>query len=472
MPSKTNVRLTVRGVDQTRAMFARVRANVALMASQVKAAAIGAAGGAAAIGAAIRASANQFSVLSDRAAQAGMAASQLNALVSGLGIAGAKGANLETVADALARMTKATGATGTEGLRETLASVAALGDEGARVQELSRIFGRTFGPGLAALVREGPDKARAALDDMIAAGPRLSDSLVRSGDAIADGMGAAWANVRTGWHESVVSMGAAFADYVGKPQRQFWADLGAYVRYGVQVAFRCVGMFAQNIVAVLSNFRTLWRATFDNIGEMLARNLLKAWNQVVAWGKNVAASFVWVKDMIDAAFSDRTFADAQAKFNAATDAANALRDERNAAVDAMLGDASWANIAEAFKRAGVTLEVDTADLKSGLADDLERNASGILDRLNDLSGSLGSAVADSVGKSLGPVQNARAVLASSYEAFKIASQSGRGGTPAERATIDTAKNTAAVARNTAAAARFLERFGASMSEAERLYVLA
>ena len=473
MASSTSVKLTVKGVDRTRRVFAAVRANVALMASQVRAAGLAAAAGAAAVGMAVRSSANQFGILSDRAAQAGASAQQLNALVSGLGIAGAKGANLDAVSDALARMTKATGRTGMQGLAQTLADVAALGDEGQRIAELSRIFGRTFGPGMAALVREGPDAARASIEKLIAAGPRLSDSLVSAGDAIADGMKAAQDNIKAGWNSAWVSVGQSFADHFGKPSRQFWADLGAYVRYGIEVAFRYVANFAQNVLAVFRNFGSLWHATFDELGAIIARNLLNAWHSVSGWAERVAARFVWLKDIIAAAFTDSTFAEANAKLDAALAASRERVAANKAVVDAMLGDASFANIAEAFKRAGVTLEVDTADLENGLAQDLAKNASGILDEVQGV-GALFNSAASTVASSLGPVRNAQAVLANTYDAYKILHQSPAqsGEAAAQKAAVSTASNTAETARNTAELSRYLEKISTALDSGGMLYTLA
>lgn len=472
MPSSTNVRLTVNGVNRTQRMFAAVRANVSLLAGQVKAAGLAAAAGVAAIGAAIRSSAHQFSVLGDRATQAGVAANELNGLVSGLNVAGAKGASLETVADALARMTKATGATGMDGLRETLANIAALGDEGARVQELSRIFGRTFGPGMAALVRQGPDAARAAIDDMIASGPRLSESLVAAGDAIADGMGVAWNEVKTGWNSAWVSIGQSLSDYFGKPSRQLWADFGAYVRFGIEFAIRYVAQFATAVFNVFANIRTLWDAVFgeQGLGGVVARWLLKAWNEVKAFGEGILARFVFLKDALAAIFTDDTLDAAWDRFFARMEKNRRELAEDNAAADAMFGDAGWDNIKKAFADAGVSLRVETADLWKGLADDLDRNASGVFDRLNDLNASLGDAADAAGGGSLGALKDAKAILANSYEAFRIGRQ-GAGGSPTDRATMETAKSSATIAQNTTTMARLAQKTLSALQGAQPLAVI-
>ena len=478
MPSSTSVVLTVRGVDATRAVFRRVRANVALMAAQVRTAglaATGAAAAVAAVAAAIQSAAKQFGTLSDRAAQAGTSARDLNALVTGLGIAGAKGANLEAVADALSRMTKATGATGVDGLRETLASIAAIGDEGGRINALSATFGRAFGPGLAALVRQGPDAARAAIDDIIASGPRLSDSVVAAGDAIADGMSVAWNEVKTGWNESWVEIGKGLSDYFDKPARRFWADLGAYVRYGVQVAFRWVAQFARAAVNLFSNFSTLWEATFggEGLGGVIAGWLLKAWNNLRAFGEDFISQFALVKDGVVALFTDDTIDEALQRWRARVAKTHRELAEDNAAADAMFGGAGWDNIREAFRKAGVTLNVDTSDLKAGLASDRERNASGIFDRMNDLGALFAGGAGSAVGTALAPLRDAKAVLAGSYEAFRIASQRGGsgGGSPVERAQLATEKNTATLVRNSERQTRLLEKTASALADPEGLYTL-
>jgi len=473
MPSSTNVRLTVNGVNRTQRMFAAVRANVSLLAGQVKAAGLAAAAGVAAVAAGIRSSSQQFSVLGDRATQAGVAANELNGLVSGLNVAGAKGAGLETVADALARMTKATGATGMDGLRETLANIAALGDEGARVQELSRIFGRTFGPGMAALVRQGPDAARAAIDDMIASGPRLSNSLVAAGDAIADGMSVAWNEVKTGWNSAWVSIGQSLSDHFGRPSRQLWADFGAYVRFGVEFAIRYVAQFATAVFNVFANIRTLWDAVFgeQGLGGVVARWLLKAWNEVKAFGEGILARFVFLKDALAAIFTDDTLDAAWDRFFARMEKNRRELAEDNAAADAMFGDAGWDNIRQAFADAGVSLRVETADLWKGLADDLDRNASGVFDRLNDLNASLGDAADAAGGGSLGALRDAKAVLANSYDAFRIGRQ-GAGGSPTDRATMETAKSSATIAQNTTTMARIAQKTLSALQGAQPLAVIS
>lgn len=475
MPSSTSVRLTVNGVNRTQRMFAAVRANVALMASQVKAAGIAAAAGVGAGIGAIAKSAQQFSILGDRATQAGTGARELNGLVSGLGLAGAKGATLENVADALSRMTKATGATGIGGLKDTLANIAALGDEGARVQELSRIFGRTFGPGMAALVRQGPDAARAAIDDMIASGPRLSESLVAAGDAISDGMGVAWNEVKTGWNSAWVSIGQSLSDYFGKPSRQLWADFGAYVRFGIEFAIRYVAQFATAVFNVFANIRTLVVAVFgeQGLGGVVAGWLLKAWNHVVSFGERVAARFGYLKDSLVAIFTDDTVQDAQERFYARLQASRTKLEENNAAADAMFGDAGWGNIKKAFADAGVTLRVETADLWKGLADDLDRNATGVFDRLNDLNASLGDAgdAERGGGGGLGALRDAKAVIANSYEAFRIGRQ-GAGGSPTDRATMETAKSSATIAQNTSTMARIAQKTLSALQGAQPLAVIS
>lgn len=455
MPSTTAVSLSIRGVDTTRRVFASVRKNLALMASQARVAATATAGAVAGIGAAIRASANSFGTLSDRAAQANVAASSLYALSNGLQIAGAKSATIDSLTDALSRMTKATGRTGVEGLKETVAEIAAIPEEGARVQQLQAIFGRAFGPGLAALVRNGSDAARAEIDKLIAAGPRVSDSLVSVGDAIADGMASAWANVRTGWNESWVEIGATFADHFGKPQRQFWADIGAYVRFFVQTAFRHGETLFQNFKTVFGE-EGIWGLVQKSVQGWIA--------SIVSFAEKAGAAFVWLKDVVKSAFTDATVADANAKFQEAVDAAN----ERTRLVKDYLD--------EIYTGEGLKAALpDISDLRAGLELDLSKNAAGILDDIQGVAADTATAVEETTAAarhSLGALQQARAIAANSYEAFRVSTQSTSARSPADRAALRTADNTATAARNSAAQVQILTRIANALDNGGDYAVIA
>lgn len=479
MPSSTSVILTVRGVDQTRATFRRIRANVALMASQVRMAATAAVAGMAGLGAGVITAAKSFSTLGDRSAQAGVAAQDLNALATGLGIAGAKGATIDNLADALSRMTKATGAVGVGGMSDTLAQIASLETEGERVNALAQTFGRSFGPGLAALVRQGPEAARKGLEDVLALGPRVSSDLVEAGDAIADGWTHAANNIKVGWQESLISIGRDIVEHFGMPADEALAVFGARVRFAMQAAFRYVAQFGKMVYNIFANFRGVWDAVFgeEGLSGIIARNLLHAWNNIVNWGEIIAAKFVWVKDMVAAAFTDDTFEDASKKYQEAVARADKKLAEKNGVADAMFGEASFKKIGENLKNLGVTMDVDLSDLRETRDEAIARITGGAMANVRAM-GLAAADGADAAGeaaeRALGPLKEAQAVAANSYQAFRIASlsSSGNGGsTPVERAQLATEKNTATLVRNSDKQTRLLEKTAAALSNPENLYTL-
>ena len=408
MASKTSVELGIKGVDQTRGVFATIRARMQALGARLRIVAAGIAQGfkrafvglgvaVAGLIAGIRKAANNMSVLGDRAAQAGTSAQELNGLVVGLGVAGAKNANLESVTDALARMTKATGAVGAQGLQDTLAGIAALETEGERVAELSRIFGRSFGPGLAAIVRGGPDAVRAGMQSIMDIAPQMEQRLVDAGDAIADGMAVAQNNIKTGWDSAWVEMAVTLGEHFGIPAEQIWARLGAYIRYALGVAFRYISQFVQNGVTLFKNFWRVFDIVFgeEGLSGMLSRSLLHGWNRIRNWIDIVAARFAWLKDVVAAVFTDDTIEAANAKYHEATRRAEERLAAANADADADFGAASWSRIGERLNALGMVLNPDTADLKETLDKTLAAYADGALEKVRELG--LGERVSELAG---------------------------------------------------------------------------
>lgn len=408
MASSTEVRMNIRGVDQTRGVLATINARMAAMGARLRLAAASIAQGfkrafvalgasIAALTVGIRKAAQNMSVLGDRAAQAGTSAQELNGLVVGLGVAGAKNANLESLTDALSRMTRATGAVGMQGLQDTLAGIAALETEGERVAELSRIFGRSFGPGMAAIVRGGPDAVRASIQGILDIAPRMEQRLVDAGDAIADGMAVAQNNIKVGWDSAWVEMAVKLGEHFGVPAEQIWARLGAYIRFALSSSFRYITQFIENGILLFQNFREVVGIVFgaQGIGGIIQRNLEHAWHNIRSWIDIVAARFVWLKDIVAAAFTDDTVEAANAKYHAATKRAEERLAAANAATDAELGEASFARIGERLNALGMALNPDISDLRATLDKTLSAYANGALEKVRKLG--LGERVAELAG---------------------------------------------------------------------------
>lgn len=477
MPSSTSVRLTVRGTDQTRAMLAGIRARLGLFASQVRAAGAAAASGlaaglavstasAVALTTATVAAARSFGRLSDRAAQAGTTADELDRLATALNNAGAKNSNIETVSDALARMTKSTGATGISGFRETLATIAAIGDEGERVKELSRIFGRAFGPSMAAFVRQGPDALRAGLDGVMEDLSRVSNRAVAMGDEIADGFDIARRGVlRAGQTLLVEIAGKVFAG-IGKSARGVGVLVSEYATVYGELALANISPLWDRIKAAVKNFVPLVKSTLKlvladvadfvkDVGEKLGLIMAAVAAFHLATGNLVGAGIMGVKAAALAV-------GLEALDGAAKEARESAEAERQKIQEIFSGSRAWQGL---------------TDEQQKRLDDAEKKAAEIDGHMASLtSGNAGAAFAENVGAALAPLRDAQAVLAGSYQAFRIASQRGLGGSnggiSAERAALDTAKNTATMARNSERQLRATEKLVTALDSGGGLLVLA
>lgn len=442
--SNTAVNLHINGVDRTRAVFATLQTRLRAVSARIRIAAgnatrilrntlVGATGAAIALGLAIVKAAQSFSTLSDRAAQAGTTADELSRLSTALAVAGAHGADIETITQGLAYMSRTTGRAGISGFRQTLEEISALGDEGARVRELSRVFGRYFGPGLAALVRQGPDALRAGLDGVLAAMPKLNDALVNTGDAIADG----YAIARTGVLQQVQSLLVEIGNHIigttGKSARELGATIAAYARYYREV-------FSAN----LSTLPALIGNILDEIGARLGHKL-REW---AGWLGDLFALAQQGFDFIGGLLSGKGFA--QSAEDATAKAAETYEEQ----LDRIR--AQRAALLQGTEEQRAQLDADLA-AAANLDDALSQLATGAV---GDFDG----------GVALASAQRAAAVAANSYDAFKIASQD-TGNNPAQRAALQTADNTAATARDTARTARAVERLAASASSGGTLYTL-
>ena len=269
MAAKSEVKITAKGLDKTKAMFRGIRANIAKLGASAKRITLGVAAIGTGIAAgltagtvAIRNVARDLSTLSDRAAQIGAKSSEVAKLSRAFGVLGVKGADLETITKGLQKMTQTTGRSGVEGLKQTLAEVASIGDEQGRIQKLSDTFGKAFGPGLAALVRQGPEALLDGFDEVLAAMPAVSDELTEKADAIADGFAIAGDNIKSGWQSAWMEIAANVSEKLGMTEREFGAVFGAQLKYWLQVAVRYVALWAGNVFKIFQNFREVFRKTY------------------------------------------------------------------------------------------------------------------------------------------------------------------------------------------------------------------
>lgn len=362
----------------------------------------------------------RFGTLSDQAAQAGATADEITRLSLALQQAGVRAASVDTLASALARMAKTTGRTGLAGLRETLAEIAALPDEAARVVALSESFGKALGPQFAALVRQGPDALKAGLDGVVAAMPRLSDSVVDAGDAIADGMGSIRTSIRNGWDQMLVSIAQSIATHFGSDSfRELGARVGAYVEYYAQLAIRNLGPLWDHLKFYAANLPRLFGAAFRDIGDAIHAHLTRGLD---ALGRFLPALRIYTRAF--GAAGNLSAGDWEGAWRTLTE---------GPAVEAA-GSNLGAVLAEFAGREFVT-HADDLDAKlaerlaaaSGLDEAMDKLATGAsgaaeetFDEAADKAADLGKAGAAAAKKTADAWKGAGAVMAGSYEALKLA----------------------------------------------------
>ena len=403
---------------------------------------LGISAAAGAVGLAIQRASASLSVLGDRAAQAGTSADYLQRLELALGQMGAKGATVEAIADGMARMTKATGRAGEAGLKATLAEIAALETEGERVKALSETFGRSFGPGLAAIVRTGPQAVVDGLDKITNAMPGLSDDVVTKADAIADGFSSAGRALKNGWLESIVEIGDKLAGLTGMSSREFGIVFGAQLRFWLQAGLRYVSAFVEDAARVLGNFKTVFKIVFvDYLGGLLEEGLRKAGAKIVEWGEKIVARFKQVAGLVKALFTDDTVEDVNARtaaeIKAATEKYQKAYDEIG---EKFAGNTVGELVRRLREEAGLKLSVDLSDLAAerdkameaawGIDEKIEKSSTASLDKIGDAGVAAAKKTADAW-------KGASAVMAGSYEALKLSIKRTIAGAKGVAATVTT-----------------------------------
>lgn len=464
MASGTSVKVTLSGVDKTKAMLATARLRMTKFGAAVKASVLHnvkqatvalAAMGAAAIGIgyALRKAAQDFSLLSDRAAQIGETSDRLQRLSTALGVLGAQKADVQSIATGLAKMTKETGRTGIEGLKQTLAEVSKLETEAERVSELSRVFGRAWGPGLAALVRQGPEALEKGLEGVMAAMPGLVEASVQAGDDIADGFAIAAAGVKNGWESMLVSLGRSILGKAKMTGREVGATVAAYMTYIGQVIGDNLGTFLHNVKEVFRLFRREGEISGNFVADMILYSLASIVEPVADLFRGIWEGARGLFEGVVALFTDDTW---DAAWDRVGQRWEGYSQDWRTFYDAAHRDLLQLAEDNPFRAYGIPAEAkrqleETLKAVGSLEENVALAATGSVSSLLDEAEDAGKDVGKAFGNEL---KDAAQVEANSYEALKIMRQDrarvfGNGGSTggdrnAAKQTADTARNTSAI----------------------------
>ena len=435
--TKIEVRLTaIDKVSQTltsvgkkvREIFRHPLKSIAKLAKATAKLAIGfAAAGAAlaaAVGTAVVSCARKLSALTDAAARAGTSSSDLHKLSVVFAELGVRGADIETITTGLQRMAMTTGHVGTEGLKKVLAQIASIGDEQERIKELTRVFGRSFGPSLAHLVRQGPDAFKEGIEGCLASVVAVEDQVADSADSIADGWNRMTDGLSVGWQTFVMTIASNAVNATGKTGAQIGALVAARFAYFGEVA----AIHFQKIAAFFTNCVRSWREDSEEFCVWLGTRLLQMTDAITGpimhffsrlWGYCKA-----IYNAVVATFTDDDIADAWSNTLAEQEEAWQLFHDELMKPVKMPGKnlIDTSELDKWLEEARARLEAKKEAIE-GLAEATSKAASGtpLVEGAEDAADLLTDA-ADKISKSF---KEAQGIRADSYEAQKVILANGR-----------------------------------------------
>lgn len=184
--SKSTHQIAVKGVDQTAGAFNSIQKRAAAASGKLR----GMLGGAlAAAGSylglrAIKGGMDELGHLSDLALKTSTSIDELTATTEAFNVLGIQNMSMENLAKAFDYMQKTTGRSGLDGLLRTIEEIGKIEDAAERGQMAMKIFGRS-GMEFMPLINAASNGTQ-ALEDVIAAMPRVSQSAADAGDGVAD----------------------------------------------------------------------------------------------------------------------------------------------------------------------------------------------------------------------------------------------------------------------------------------------
>lgn len=298
--STSKHQIQVRANDQTAAGFKSIKDRAAATGNQINSMLRGAITAAAGYLSfrTVHNGIQELGHLSDVAMKAGTSVEELTKMETALGQLGIQGMNVESLATAFKYMEKTTGRQGMQGFYETIAEIAKIPDASKRGEEAMRVFSRA-GLNFIPLINAA-ENGTEALENVVNAMPGISDSAANAGDATADALGLAMAEIKAQWLNGLGGLceilGGSFSDGVGEGS-------------AIAVA-KFVGKFKAGVIKLTAWMHEQFSTFFDELAE--------GWDIVSSYvGNN--AKWLWNKDNGYYSWGD-----------AAADAADASIARRNA----------------------------------------------------------------------------------------------------------------------------------------------
>lgn len=275
--ASANITMGVKGIDKTGAAFNSVRNRAKATGAQIRSIMGGAiaAAGAYLSFRSIKGGIDELSHLSDVAMMANTASGEFRQLSQALGVLGIQGADIDSLARSFSFMEKNTGRSGLGGFYETISAIGKIPDVAERGKAAIAAFGRgglVFMP----LINAAED-GTAALQGVVDAFGKVSESSANSADDIADGVSELTGEFKTLWLEALGTVAEWVTGGFSGSFRQSMMALSSWISYWA----RNVGDILLKPFLAFQKFFTSW---YGALGALVGSLNEKFYGTGGSWG--------------------------------------------------------------------------------------------------------------------------------------------------------------------------------------------
>lgn len=359
--ASTGIVFNARAINRTGRVFSQITRGAIGAAKSVAMIGAGALAGAAT---AIAMTAKSLGKLSDVAQAAGVSANEISKMSSAMEVLGIKSSTPEQLATAFQKMAKTTGETGVEGFEKVIGSISQMGTVEERAAAAMATFGKS-GMDFLPLIEAAAQNGTAALHDVIAAMPGVSQSAADAGDKMADGMKIMGDGIKTLYQEGIAKVIQLIDSQFAGGIREAALKGAAYMEYFAKVAWRYVSTFykswSESSGGLMEGLATLVKNGLSIIGDVI-------W----AAFQSIGAKIRGVTDKLVEMFSTAIIFVRDGK----EAAIEFLREwEKNQQTAAEMAEQPWKDLAKkvkGYKWFPDGISVDTSDIFDKLQGDLEK----------------------------------------------------------------------------------------------------
>ena len=286
--ANANLTMGVKGVDRTGAAFNSIKNRAKVTGAQIRAMMGGAiaAAGAYLSFRSIKGAIDEMRTINDVAMRANVSAEEVQKLTKALSILGIQGADVSSVATAMARMEKATGESGLKGFYRTIGAMGQLTSASERAQATIKVFGRS-GLVFMPLVNAAKDGTN-ALQGVVDAFGGITNASAKSADDIADGVAIVTGTFKSLWYNALGTVAQWVTGEFGGSFRQSMMALSSWISYWA----RNVGDILLKPFLAFQKFFTSW---YGALGALVGSLNEKFFGSGGSWGDvwdNVSNAFM------------------------------------------------------------------------------------------------------------------------------------------------------------------------------------